>query len=228
MRCQYCNKRLGVIQLLKGESFCSAEHRELNFGLSFERLRDSVAEFTPDSITPELLKTKAELAQARAEQSLANAVEPVQPQVPREPTQQTTSVAELHARLAKEQSTAVEVAAPAEIASPVETVPQIVERTVGPDLPEAPFLLELPFPRIQPALRPKSYGAQPMASAVQRPVSPIPVQEPLIRSAPSLVLDVSPAPSSSTVAPAGSQATWRSVPQGYPPVVVSASATLVL
>jgi hypothetical protein len=48
MRCQYCDKRLGIIQRLKGESFCSPEHAELHSGLYLKRLRDSITESTPD------------------------------------------------------------------------------------------------------------------------------------------------------------------------------------
>jgi hypothetical protein len=96
----------------------------------------------------------------------------------------------------------------------------------GIDLPEAPVLHELPAPRNQPASPLQSFAAVPISAAVKLPISPAP--KPLLQTSPSLVLDVSPAQSPLEVTPVASQATWRPVPQGYPPVVVSASATLVL
>src|SRR5579859_965019 len=52
MVCQYCNKRLGIIQRLKGLSYCSLEHQELHVGLSFERLKNAATEYTPNQVTP--------------------------------------------------------------------------------------------------------------------------------------------------------------------------------
>jgi hypothetical protein len=236
MHCQYCKKRLGIFQLLKGQSFCSAEHQELHFGLSFERLRESVAEFTPSKPKLELSKAKPELApapaelepvQAKAEPTPAELqpalAKPVQTQAGLEQAP-TTSVAELHARLVAQQaSQAVETVKPVEA----------VKKTTGTDLPEAPFLHELPSRQDQPASPLKSNVTVPMISAsVQLPVSPImpvrPTREIPPGTLPSPVLNVSPAQSPVEATPAAKQATWLFVPQGYPPVVVSASATLVL
>ena len=73
MVCQYCNKRLGIIQRLKGQQFCSLEHQELHFGLSFERLRESVTESLPLRSKPRL---GARPEQAEEQQRPASLVEP--------------------------------------------------------------------------------------------------------------------------------------------------------
>lgn len=96
----------------------------------------------------------------------------------------------------------------------------------GGDAPEAPFLPELPSRQDQPAFSLKSYAAEPVSAPVRMPVSP--AYETPLRASPTLVLDVTPAQPPVEVTPLTSQATWRPVPQGYPPVVVSASATLLL
>src|SRR5580704_8474349 len=68
MRCQYCQKRLGVTKLLKGETFCSAEHRELHLdaqaAASYERLRASFNDPLPKEPLPERSETKLEPAPA--------------------------------------------------------------------------------------------------------------------------------------------------------------------
>src|SRR5579862_3555843 len=154
MNCQYCKKRLGIIQLLKRQSFCSAEHQELHFGLSFERLRESVEELTPS-------RPKLELPKAKPQPAPADELEPVHAKTEEIPELQpalakpvqiqagleqtpTTSVAELHARLMAQQ-----LAPAPEIASPVAAV----AKTSETDLPEAPFLHELPARQVQPADR---------------------------------------------------------------------------
>ena len=230
MHCEYCKKRLGIIQLLKGQSFCSAEHQELYFGLSFERLRQSVSEFTSNRPKPELVKAKpqpvraqleelrTQLLQPQAEPELAHAMQPQAQLAP----PQTALVAELDTSLVAQQSSLA-----AAIASPV-----IVEKDTGTDPPEASFLHELPSVQDEPGPPLKRYAAEPMISAaVKLPVSPTPAgptKEPPAQTSPSLALDVSPAKSTVEVTPAANQATWLFVPQGYPPVVVSAVATLVL
>ena len=234
MNCQYCNKRLGIIQRLKGQSFCSAEHQELHFGLSFERLRASVAEFTPDKPEPDQSRAKPEPAAAGVDQSVANG-EPAkakleQPQAnpapAPPPAQQERPQAELVAELQLHAAKAPQEASPAlEIVSLVEAV----GTATGVDLPEAPFLPELPSRQDQAAYSLKSYTAEPVfatVGTVQLPVNT--THKPLLRASPSLVLDVSPAQPRIEIAPVASQAAWRPVPQGYPPVIVSASATLLL
>lgn len=208
MVCQYCNKKLGMIQRLKGLQFCCLEHQELHFGLSFERLRESVTEVTVPK--PKQLRhdAKQDLAEAQAEKTQA-----ISGQSPAEP------VAELQVP----ESTG-ETSATLEIASLVEAV----GTDSVSDLPEtASFLPELPSRQDQPAIPLKTYDVEELVSAsVQLPASPTP--EPLLRASRSLVLEVSPAQPSAEVTPITSQATWRPVPQGYPPVVVSATATLLL
>src|SRR5271155_913871 len=202
MNCQYCNKRLGIIQRLKGLSFCSAEHQELHFGLSFERLRASVAEFTPDKPEPDQSPAKPEPAAAELEQSVAKPVQAQangelakakleQPQANPAPAQplakqerpQAEPVAEPKPQAVK----APQEASPAlEIASLVEAV----GTATGVDLPEAPFLPELPSRQHQAAFTLKSYTAEPVfatVGAVQLPVNT--AQKPLLRASPSLVLD---------------------------------------
>lgn len=231
MVCQYCNKRLGIIQRLKGLSFCSLEHQELHFGLSFERLRESVTEFTPK---PKLEKPEAKLepAQAELKEPQAKTEQPqagpdqrrtdrvLEPQAlklqvpePQTPEPQAKEV---------EQETGQETSPTLEIANLVGAVGTSVET----DLPEASFLPEVPSRQDQPASPLMSYAAEPVSTTVQLPVSP--VGELPRRAARSLVLEISPAEPQAEVMPLASQATWRPVPEGYPPVVVSASATLLL
>jgi len=209
MICQYCKKRLGIIQRLKGLSFCSLEHQELYFGLSFERLRDSVTEYTPYKPKPERPEAKPEPAQVELEQSQDN---PVPPQ-PMSEQPQAETVVDVQA------SEAVEVISPT---LGVASLAGAVGTTTGIDLPEAGFLPELPSRQHQPASALKTY-AEPVIAA---PVSP--AQELGLRASPALVLDVSPVQPEVEVAAVESQATWLPVPEGYPPVVVTASATLLL
>src|ERR1700734_1750860 len=75
MVCQYCNKRLGFIQRMKGLSYCSIEHQELHFSLSFDRLRGSLSESPPDRPKPELPEARPE-ASGAPEQPRADALWP--------------------------------------------------------------------------------------------------------------------------------------------------------
>lgn len=208
MVCQYCNKKLGMIQRLKGLQFCCLEHQELHFGLSFERLRESVTEVTIPKPKQLRVDAKQDLAEAQAEKTQTIAGQP-----PADP------VAELQVTESTEETSPT-----LEIASLVEAV----GTDSVSDLPEtASFLPELPSRQDQPAIPLKTYDVEELVSAsVQLPASPAP--EPLLRASRSLVLEVSPAQPSAEVTPITSQATWLPVPQGYPPVVVSATATLLL
>src|ERR1700722_13101670 len=193
MYCQHCNKRLSIIQRLKGLAFCSPEHQQLHYGVSFERLRASVTEFTPP---------KPPLTQAA----------PAVPEVP-----QPKLVLEPEVLNA-----AQEVTPTLEIASLVEAIGTATKF----DLPEAPFLPDMPSRQDWTASPLKSYAEEPVLAAVQLQVKT--PQKPALRAAPSRVLNVSPAQPAEEVSPIASQATWQSVPPGYPPVIVSASATLLL
>jgi len=191
MVCQYCNKRLGFMQRLKGLSYCSLEHQELHFTHSFERLRDSVTEYTPNQVTP-LWPANPEPARAEL------AVDP-----------QTRDAAQ-------------DASPTLEITSLVGAV----GTSTGGDLPEAPFLPERSARQFRPAFPLESYSGQAVSPTVQFADS-LTAEAPL-RSSPSLVLDVSPNRPQVEIAPITSQGTWRPVPQGYPPVIVSDSATLLL
>jgi hypothetical protein len=235
MVCQYCNKRLGLIQRLKGLSFCSAEHQELHFGLSFERLRASVSsDLTASKPKLELGEAKQKLAQAELERLKATTLQPQpaleqpqaelqQPQANQEPPQagaeqpQVQPLVELQAAKA-----ALEASPTLEIASLVDAIGV----ATGVDLPEAPFLPELPSRQDQPPSPLKIYAAAPGSATVQLPANAS--QEPGLRASRSLVLDVTAAQPPVEATPVASPATWLPVPQGYPPVVISASATLLL
>lgn len=215
MRCQYCNKRLSITRLLKMQRFCSAEHQELHLTPqteALERLRESFALLESKEAEPAKPEGKREGELANLAQSLA---EPVRPETKQEPPQ-LMPVAEPQAKAAQETLRTLDIA----------SLVEAVEKTNGSDLSEARFLLEAPAPRNQPASALKSYAEEPISAIVRLPVSP--TQGPSLRTSSSLVLDVSRVPSAVEATPAASQVAWRSVPQGYPPVVVSASATLVL
>ena len=154
MVCQYCNKRLGLIQRLKGQSFCSAEHQELHFGLSFERLRASVSEATPPKVKPLWPPNKAKLPEAEPEQTQANAEQP-QAELEQSPviTVQPQAVSDQQqTELEEPQANPIPVAEPqlakaAQDISPTLEIASLVDAigvATGVDLPEAPFLPELP------------------------------------------------------------------------------------
>jgi hypothetical protein len=211
MRCEYCNKRLSIIQRLKGQTYCSVEHQELHFSMGFERLRESLSDFTPDKPVPKLWDSKPA---SSAEPGKAGQAIPVQPQAKLEP-------------LPAEPEAVSQLATPE--ASPTLEIASLVEAvgtSTGVDLPEAPFLPELPLRQDQPAIPLITYAAELVSATVQLPASL--TQEPPLRGMPTLTLDVSPAQPPAKAAPAASPATWRTVPPGYPPVVVSATATLLL
>jgi hypothetical protein len=241
MVCQYCNKRLGLLQRLKGQSFCSAEHQELHFGLSFERLRASVSETTaikPKPLwppnRPKLPETELDPLQANAEQRLSVTERPQsvadQPQAEVEQPQ----IEPLKAQASPEQPQVQPVLDPpavkaAEGVLPTFELASLVEAVgiaTGIDLPEAPFLHELPSRQDQPPAPLMIYATAPVLANVQLPANAS--QEPALRATRSLVLDVLPAQPPVELTPVGGPATWIPVPQGYPPVVVSASATLLL
>ncbi len=51
MRCQYCDKRLGITKRLKGDTFCSLEHQELYFNAQSNVLYDRLAAAAETPIT---------------------------------------------------------------------------------------------------------------------------------------------------------------------------------
>src|SRR5580700_2520189 len=226
MRCQYCQKRLGVTKLLKGETFCSAEHRELHLdaqaAASYERLRASFNDPLPKEPLPERSETRPEPTPSGSFR-----FDSVQTgSVPAEPVEATPTVVSplVEAQARK----AVEEAAPTlEIASLIDAVGS----ATGNDLPQAPFLHELPVRQDRADTRLASYAEELVTASVSLPVSSM--QQRKLRSSSSsssssMTLDVTPAQPPVELPRAVSQPTWRPVPEGYPPVVVSAFATLVL
>ncbi len=223
MVCQYCNKRLGFIQRMKGLQYCSLEHQELHFGVSFERLRGSLTESIPDKPKLEWPKAKPEQAQAEPQQSQANTVEP--PAGSEQQQQQQPQEVEL-----EPPQTEPAVEPEAQDASPTLEIASLggaVGTSIRADLPEAPFLLaELPTRQDQPASPLKTYAAELAPAPLQMPVNP--TQKFPLQAAPTLVLDISPAEPQVDATPVAGRATWRPVPDGYPPVIASDSATLLL
>ncbi len=200
MRCQYCDKRLGITKLLKGDTFCSLEHQELYLNAqgeaAYERLLESAEYSSIKKLKSALSEEKPELEQA----------------IPAEESQ-----ADHQAETAAQQN---EPSGALEIAS----LADAVERTAASELRQAPFLPDLPAVAVQPASqRP---AAELSSATVQLPVSST-QQAPALTSS-VLVVDASPVQPSAEVTPVAGQPTWPSVPQGYPPVIVSSSATLVL
>ena len=51
MRCQYCDKRLGITKRLKGDTFCSLEHQELYFNAQSNEFYDRLAAAAETPIT---------------------------------------------------------------------------------------------------------------------------------------------------------------------------------
>jgi len=291
--------------MLKGQSFCSLEHQELHFGLSFERLRASVDEQALDKVNPEQFapkqsrenpfrrpakleppqpeavqtepavepervvvpeqvvepQGKTALEEASPTLGIANLMEsvgkstgvdlPEAPFLPELPSPQIQAASALKSDDAESIPAAVHlpvkpavgperVVVPEQVvepqgktaleeASPTLDIANLMEsvgKSTGVDLPEAPFLLELPSPQIQAASALKSDDAESIPAAVHLPVSP--ARPSSLRTSPSVVLDASPTQSPVEATPAANQPTWLFVPQGYPPVMVSASTTQVL
>jgi hypothetical protein len=220
MRCEYCDKRLGLLKRMKGDRYCTPEHRELHYKASIESLRASLAWDAPKELDLQQAEAKKEWARVKLEklqaQAAAPQVEPVvEPQVLPEGPPVEAVVGPQAKKASEETSLTLNIA----------SLMEAVEKT-GSNLPEAPFRHVLPSPQNQPAFSLKTYAAEPISATVQLPVSPTP--PPPLRASPTLVLDVSPGESSGEVTPIGSQANWRPVPPGYPPVIASASTTLVL
>ncbi|MGA2882238.1 MAG: hypothetical protein ABSG13_25070, partial [Bryobacteraceae bacterium] len=141
--------------MLKGQSFCSLEHQELHFGLSFERLRASVDEQALDKVNPEQFAPK----QSRENPFRRPAkLEPPQPEaVQTEPAVEPERVVVPEQVVEPQGKTALEEASPTlGIANLMESV----GKSTGVDLPEAPFLPELPSPQIQAASALKSDDAE--------------------------------------------------------------------
>jgi hypothetical protein len=140
MVCQYCNKRLGIIQRLKGQQFCSLEHQELHFGLSFERLRESVTESLPPRHKPQL----------GGRPTLAQPAQPptnlVDLQSPADQTQAEPPLELPTRNVSPEPSPTLEIA----------SLVGAVGTANGGDLPEAAFLPEMPVRQDQPAFSLKS------------------------------------------------------------------------
>ena len=189
MVCPYCNKRLGIVQRLKGLSFCSVEHQDLYFGLSFERLRESVSEYAPNR---RVQPANQELAQA----------EPVVDPQRRNAAQESSSTFEIASLIGS------------------------IGTNAGSDLPEAPFLPELSASQDRPAFPLKSYAREAVSTTVQLAESL--TDEVPLRALPSIAQDVSLAQPQVEITSISNQTTWSPVPQGYPPAIVSASATFLL
>jgi hypothetical protein len=207
MRCQYCDKRLGITQRLKREQFCCAEHRELQIRIDFERLHTALKE--PATVKPKVERPEVELARSEAEQL----------QAPSD-TKREWSVdlpPEMRAKAAQELLPAFEIGRLAEA----------VGVSPGDNPPQAPFLPEQSARPGPPAAAPLTIQAsEPVPATIQFPFSPAP--EASLGTSPAIQMTVSPAQPTVDVMPIESQPAWRSVPEGYPPVFVSATATLLL
>jgi hypothetical protein len=183
--------------LLRGQSYCCAEHRELHLdaqaAVVYERLSQSFADPPPKKLKLGQSEVTPEPAQA-------------QPLAAAKPTEAAEK---------KEDAPTFEIASLAEA----------IESSRGSALPNGPFVPELASAPDAVALPLESDVEEPVLATVQSQAPP--AQEPGFQASPSLVLGVPPAQSSVDVASIAGQATWRSVPEGYPPVIASSSATLV-
>jgi len=227
MRCKYCNERLGITKVLFGQSFCSEEHQQLyNHGEaseSVERLRASFADPLP----------KKPLTPKPSAPEQAPAAETAQTGEKTETTEQVQEVAEKAQEVAEKAEP--EAAPSIQIAS----LADALENSRGSELPRGPFSSEPGSSSDEP----RAPGAitdaeEPMFAAVRSPevhkyesaeIETAPAIPSVSRLAPPAPAAPSPAaPSPADVLSVLGQASWLSVPEGYPPVVVSDSATLVL
>jgi hypothetical protein len=244
MTCLYCNKRLGLLKSFRGESYCSQEHKDLHLNAEASAALERLS-----SALDEAPARRPRSAQMRARPDWAlDLPEPPAPEPAPEP-KLDQKIAEVEAVIqsAAEARTEVQAEAKAEIrevrevkidakeaAAPLElaTLAQAVETSVGVDLPNAPFLADAPTPQYLSESQLTSGDAEPVmvSSSVQYPISATRSANLNVPASSSLVLDVPPpqAHAPADKAPTGGQPTWLPVPQGYPPVVVSSLATMVL
>lgn len=110
------------------------------------------------------------------------------------------------------------------VASPIESS----ETTEASDLPQAWSLFGLSSILNQPAFSLKGPGAEPTSGGIQLPTTGAP--ELPVRNSSPVIVDISGTRTRGPVdaAPISSHPTWRNVAPGYPPVIVTDSATLVV
>ncbi len=208
MYCKYCNKRLSVTRMLTGEfSFCCAEHRELFINSeateALERLRSSFNEPAPKKPLPR--------------KNTAGGAEPL--------------LAEGRAHSRAEHPLPVE-----EQAASLTAGETTIAETTGEGPPESPLIhVHLtPHDLLDGSLL-TSDAAEPIPGAVPPPISP--ALQPAASDATRQPLDVAPdlgpplplaERALAADLPVPSQAIWADVPSGYPPVIISPSAKLVV
>jgi hypothetical protein len=211
---------LAVANLLKGElSFCCSEHRELfhksTATEALERLRSSFEELAPKKPLPrKQTAAEAEAAEGWTHSRAEGWEEPLAAgQQPASPTEAA-------------EERAVEELSDQDL--PDQDLPD-------PDPPESSFIQVrlVPHDPGDPLLT--SDGAEPIPAVAPHPMSPAlppPVPESLQRSL-EVVSDIQPALAPADTAletdvPVQGAAIWADVPNGYPPVIMSTSAKLVL
>jgi hypothetical protein len=201
MRCKYCNQRLGFTLLLSGQSYCSEEHRQLHLkGSATEAFERLRTSF----IDP---PPKKPLTRSATTEEPAP-VQPKEEHLP-EPTAEAAKAAE-------------NITPTVQIASLADAVHEAHES----GRPSAPSAAAPGSSGDQAASAPSEVEEPVFAAVISRmsrqedvaigSALPFPLFPQVSQPSPDEVLSVV------------GQASWIQVPQGYPPVAVSASATLVL
>jgi hypothetical protein len=213
MRCKYCHKRLNIAKLLKGQSFCSDEHQGLfstpEATVALERLRSSFAD--PASKKP--LPQKQSPGRAEPDQAEQSS-----------PTEGWAEPSPINAQAASPiQAMVGKVLEETASAETVEGVTITEEMTVEEATAEdwsAPLL---------------TVAAEPMPVGRALPVGPafdVTLAEPTFRPL-DITPELSTSPTSAEPAPVdlasvARQGRWADVPKGYPPIIISDSAKLLL
>jgi len=240
MRCQYCNKRLGIVDILRGREYCSPEHRQLHLNASLTAYERLSASFTDPAPKKPIVWPSDALADAGKSPEIPAAQLKAKPEA-----EQTSEAVEAQPTVISGQESAAEsqISNLAEAVSEVPAATPAAESTVGQEAPleiasladalestrgsvlPAPFLPEMASPQAPPELELEGYTAELLSAMVPRLASA--VESAVLRS-PRPTIDflfTEPAPVTKS---GGGEATWLNVPENYPPVVVTPLATLVL
>ena len=231
MRCKHCHKRLSIGNLLKGQSFCSDEHRELFAAAeatdALERLRSSFGDLAPKKPLPR--KQPADAAEPGLAQRWDTA-SPAEGWADDSNVEQPSAGPIQAAEEAAEEKIGEET--PSETAAAESTPGETTEA----DLAQPTFITsDRPAPQDWSGPLPAMDAAEPIPFEAPTLFGPTFEPEPEHHVGPAL--DVVPKvstpmpmaePSPVEAPPVASNVTWAEVPKGYPPVILSASAKLVL
>ncbi len=241
MRCLYCDKRLGIIDLMRGREYCSPEHRQLHLDASLTAYNRLSASFAYPAPKKPIVRPSKALPEAGPSPEISAAQLKAKPEV-----EQVPEVVEAQPAVigGQDATTAFEISNLAEAVSEVQEAAPAVESAVGKEaaleiaslaealestresvLGEARFLPELASPHAPPESQVEGYAAELISATI--PMQASTVQSAVLKSPPP-GLEFPFTESAPITKSGGGQATWLEVPENYPPVVITPLGTLVL